>query len=405
MPVRSKELQAWIDAQGTPEGVYGAVRDLSGKLREELLQEALSIDQIAQKFDEKNGLEPKTKEIAALKAYCSFPEIMGPVSMELAGWHERNVPSSNIIDSSALFKAVSPEQYGKKRPFHHQKAIASRSTVYIDYTGEELCQFDWDVLHYLICCSRDAFNVPHTITPLNMVKTLGLPINGQSYEQIFDSVVRLFEGSIYVQNTPKTGNNNFVIGRRRRTARGQVMGLHLISDYRWNQGQSLTFVLDSKLIKLFGNSEYGLIDWEKRRQLKHNDLAKKLQSMFSGQRDNLLKYQVSIIKDRSGLCSEMKSFTMKLIKALNLLCEKDVIKAYWISKPTRGFAETKMLYVWWREIPPQCEIPVERGTYTDQQVLAQNGFVPPVKQRHKRKLEHPDVEAQPIKPAQIELDL
>ena len=322
MPVRSKELQAWIDAQGTPEGVYGAVRDLSGKLREELLQEALSIDQIAQKFDEKNGLEPKTKEIAALQAYCSFPEIMGPVSMELAGWHERNVPSSNIIDSSALFKAVSPEQYGKKRPFHHQKVIASRSTVYIDYTGEELCQFDWDVLHYLICCSRDAFNVPHTITPLNMVKTLGLPINGQSYEQIFDSVVRLFEGSIYVQNTPKTGNNNFVIGRRRRTARGQVMGLHLISDYRWNQGQSLTFVLDSKLIKLFGNSEYGLIDWEKRRQLKHNDLAKKLQSMFSGQRDNLLKYQVSIIKDRSGLCSEMKSFTMKLIKALNLLCEK-----------------------------------------------------------------------------------
>ena len=183
------------------------------------------------------------------------------------------------------------------------------------------------------------------------------------------------------------------------------MGLHLISDYRWDQGQSLTFVLDSKLIKLFGNSEYGLIDWEKRRQLKHNDLAKKLQSMFSGQRDNLLKYQVSIIKDRSGLSSEMKSFTMKLIKALNLLCEKDVIKAYWISKPKRGFAETKMLYVWWREIPPQHEIPVERGSYTDQQILAQNDFVTPIKQQHKRKPKCSDVEVQPTQPAQIELDL
>lgn len=183
------------------------------------------------------------------------------------------------------------------------------------------------------------------------------------------------------------------------------MGLHLVSDYRWNQGQDLTFVLDSKLIKLFGNSEYGLIDWEKRRQLKHNDLAKKLQNLFSGQKDNLLKHQVATIKERSGLTADMKGFTLSLVRALNLLCEKDVIKAYWISKPKRGFAESKMLYVWWREIPPQHEIPVERGSYTDQQILAQNGFVPTVKQQHKRKPKHPDIEAQPIKPAQIELDI
>lgn len=401
--MRSKELQNWIDAQGTPEGVYEAVKELSDKLRDELLHEALSIESIAQKFDKDNGLDPETKEIAALKAYCSFPEVMGPVSMELAGWHEGNVPSSNIIDSSALFKAIPPKQYGKKRPFHRQEVIASRSTVYIDYTGEELCQFDWDVLHYLIWCSRGAFNAPHSITPIKMIKTLGLPICGQSYDQIFASVVRLFEGAIYVQNTPKSGSNNFVIGRR--TARGQVMGVRLISDYTWDQGRDLTFTLDSKLIKLFGNSEYGLIDWEKRRQLKHNDLAKKLQNMFSGQKDNLLKHQVATIKERSGLTADMKGFTLSLVRSLNLLCEKDVIKAYWISKPKRGFAESKVLYVWWREIPPQCEIPLERGSYMDQQILIQNGSASPVKPKDKKKPKHPDIEVQPIQPAQIELDL
>ena len=58
--------------------------------------------------------------------------------------------------------------------------------------------------------------------------------------------------------------------------------MRLIQNYSWFRGLEISFELDPHIRSLVGHNEYGLIDWESRKKLQENDLAKKLQALFSG---------------------------------------------------------------------------------------------------------------------------
>lgn len=350
--VRSPELADWI-ASRSPEELVRSLNEMPNKLRQELLAEALQDDRVR---DSINSLPDAVKDIGALRKYCSLPDIYGYVKLELPGMNDGNVPSSNIIDTSSLFH-VQKKRCPERPMFHHER-IASRSTTVIEYTGEALYQGDWGVLHSLISISHDAFDVPHSIEAKKILSILGLSDGGYNYDKLLTSLRRLAEASIYVENRSATGMNNITIGRSEGNARQKdVVVLHLLKDFQWLRGgNKIIFSLDRRLVRLFGNGEYGLIDWDKRKRIRNNELALKLQNLISGQKANQQFHNVAKILTLSGLSCNMAEFTRLLVKALTQMVTAGIIGAFWISKPKRGEgAEKKVLCIWKKDGPSKSE--------------------------------------------------
>ena len=365
---RSEELQRWLDTlDGEPDGVRGALRGLDAGLREELMREALTDDRIAdlKAKMENTALYAPNVELVLLEHYLRQPGVLSPVTLCLKGMTDRHLPSSNIIDTSALF-GVAARQLCGNRPLLDHQVVASRSNVRIEYTGKRLYQSDWDVLHTLIRQSQDAFDRRHDIQPSRLLELLGLSKGGSCYDILEQTVNRLREGYLYVA---VEGKNPMHLGKGPEGRYKASTGLNLIKDFTWyrgDEGEKLTFVIDSRIARLFSNSEYGLVDLEKRKLLRSNELAKKIQSLISGQMSNCQHHRMSKLLALTGLQSDMAHFTAHVLKALQVLVSAGIITAYWLSRPPRGQAQDKILVIWKERGASRDEpIPKGKGTYGD----------------------------------------
>lgn len=366
--MRSKGLQSWIDERKTPDNIKADLINLPEALRQELLAEALKDWEIRESYDSSEGvLDRRARELIALSSFCARPEILGPVPLRLDGLNDGNAPSSNILDTSALFCVFSNKRSGLSRPVLRNVVVASRETTKIVYCGQELYQFDWDVLHCLLCFSKDCFNGICVVKPIDVLKKIGLRPTGPAYDALWESLRRLFEASLWVENTPKTGKNRFVLGKPTgKSQRMSFLGVRLIDSLYWNRGQELSFSLDSRLIKLYGNHEYGLVDWERRRSLGRNELAKKLQCLFAGQQSNQQFHRVDKIISICGVSSSAKRFIQSLTAALQALIKNGIICAYWISRPARGDGANRVLCIWQKKAPEATEAIFQKpGSYFD----------------------------------------
>ena len=73
--------------------------------------------------------------------------------------------------------------------------------------------------------------------------------------------------------------------------------LTLLGHYSWRRGYLISYSLDARLSMLFGNFEYGLVDWETRNRMGKNEMAKKLQCLFSGQKANQQFHKAAKVRD------------------------------------------------------------------------------------------------------------
>ena len=362
--MRSPELQQWIKSKPTAEIASDTIDELPPVLRKELLQEALKECEINQTYETARHLgkdSQKWREDMALRSFCKLPQFRGSVALDLPGWNDGNTPTSNIVSNSGLFGVQTSQNSGEKRPYLRNAQIACRANVAIKYKGEKLYQFDWDVWHQLICISRNNLGVPHSVDCRELLRRMGLTGTGPNIASLKQTIVRLRAAYIYVEYNSKSGKNTFKIGSTR--VKDFQAGLNLVADHIWLDGH-ISFTLDYRLCRLFGNREYGLVDWEKRKKLKRNDLAKWLQNYYSSQSSNQQFDRVDRLKLLTGLTSSIKDFTRLLENALNLLLQHEVIRAYWISKPKRGCLEERSICIW-RDIPPASsdEIPATKGEF------------------------------------------
>ena len=362
--MRSPELQQWIKSKPTAEIASDTIDELPPVLRKELLQEALNECEINQTYETARHLgkdSQKWREDMALRSFCKLPQFRGSVALDLPGWNDGNTPTSNIVSNSGLFGVQTSQNSGEKRPYLRNAQIACRANVAIKYKGEKLYQFDWDVWHQLICISRNNLGVPHSVDCRELLRRMGLTGTGPNIASLKQTIVRLRAAYIYVEYNSKSGKNTFKIGST--SVKDFQAGLNLVADHIWLDGH-ISFTLDYRLCRLFGNREYGLVDWEKRKKLKRNDLAKWLQNYYSSQSSNQQFDRVDRLKLLTGLTSSIKDFTRLLENALNLLLQHEVIRAYWISKPKRGCLEERSICIW-RDIPPASsdEIPATKGEF------------------------------------------
>lgn len=368
---RSDALNEWIAKHSTSEGLIEDLPNLSPSLKKELLREALELNiDIRQNYENRDGSVKAIRDQIALVAYCKTKEVFGNVSLDIPLLNSTNTLSFNILDNSSLFGVFIPNI--QERRYFRNEVLACRKNVAIEYTGQALYQFDWDVFHMLITLAQGDFSKAHTTTPSEILHRLGLTAGGENYVRLEQTMIRLYETGLYIHRLDADGQDVVVVGRKMAAlspSQRNYKTMRLIQNYSWFRGLEISFELDPQIRSLVGHNEYGLIDWESRKKLQKNDLAKKLQALFSGH-ENMQNHSLAKLKEWSGLSSEWKEFSRQLKKALNELIRYDIIHSYWLYKPSRGEIEKRYLRIW-RKKPPsgQEPIPKEKGDYFTKDII------------------------------------
>lgn len=355
--MRSQDLQSWIDEQETPKKVAQEFTKLPESLFFELLGEALEIPEIKAAYA---SWPENRRDERAIRKYCQGMGIMGKLHLQLPGKNDGNTTSPNYINTSSLFKAGRFNVTDDTRPSVYMEPIVCRSGIDIRYSGELLTQYDWDVLQALTDLSGCRYNELCHVNAIEILRHLGREIGGWEYDKLEKSLVRLANASIYIKKTAAKDPNT---SRNRPRIVGVIRFLNHMSWMRGQEDAEVFFSLDRYYGYLSGYG-YALVDWDKRKLLHKNELAKKLQVLFMGHADNAQFHSIPKLIELCGYTSTVTKFTESLKVALDQLIKANIIHSYWISRPKRGESDKKVCGVWVKGAPDEANpIPSRAGVF------------------------------------------
>jgi hypothetical protein len=220
-----------------------------------------------------------------------------PVS--LPEWPESKRGTPNTFLRSALFSAVQ----SKDRLDFKKEVLASQAGIIVTYTGQQLNQEDLTVWETLVHLSREEpMETVCEFTAYEILKVLKLPDNGDSYDRLHDTIIRLVACAVEIRHAGST-----------------YTGSLIYSSIRDDETKFYRIQLSRDLIKLYGKTEWTAVNWEQRSALRRKPLALALHGYFSTHKkpypikiETLLKFSGSRNKILAG-------FKQKLIKALDEL--------------------------------------------------------------------------------------
>lgn len=256
----------------------------------------------------------KIKELAARKlaeGKAKPPPKAKQLSLEL--WPEavRGVP--NAVLRGALFRVAKEREYHKERTL-----IASTSEHEIHYRGETLNQTDLDVWETLLHLARlQPLETQVEFTAHALLKVLGRSTAGTQHELLKEQIARFIGGVVEITWV-----------KERKT----FMGALVSSAFRDDETGHWVVKFNTDMHNLYGmGSTY--IDWEQRKALGKNNLAKWLHGNYASN-VAILDYKVETIRNLSGSTSELRRFRQTLRAALDELVNIGAIRSWSIDPKT-----------------------------------------------------------------------
>lgn len=260
-------------------------------------------------FEENIALaKARTKAVAA-KATSSAKAKQ--LSLEL--WPEavRGVP--NAVLRGALFRVAKEREYHKERTL-----IASTSEHDIRFMGTTFNQTDLDLWETLLHLARlQPLGTEVEFTAHSLLKELGRGTGKSQHEQLKEELMRLIGGVVEITWVKEK----------------KAFGGALVSSYfRDDETGRYVVKFNNDMTKLYGmGSTY--IDWEQRKALGKNNLAKWLHGNYASN-VTILDYKVETIRVLSGSGSSLKEFRRKLKAALDVLVDIGAIRSWSIDPKT-----------------------------------------------------------------------
>lgn len=252
-------------------------------------------------------------------------------------WDEIKRAIPNHLAHSSLF---APIKAGKRKR-HDKIELASRSDVKIIYSGPQLDEFDRDVFMQLIF---EALKVPIGariyINRADFIRSIGRAERGSFYYKRFHAAMgNLFEASLFVET------KRYQLGK----AHARESWLHLITSADFDEESGAYYAsLDPRLVEMFSNQEFSLIDWHQRIRIGHDakqaDMAKWLQCLIATSRDPIHRHQVLNLKAWMAYSGRLRDYRKALLEALTELERLAVIAAPRFETGQRG----QDLVVWHR---------------------------------------------------------
>lgn len=249
-----------------------------------------------------------------------------PKQMFLPGFDIGAMP--NHLNRSSL---IAPIARGKRKT-HSQTVMVTRSDCVLEYSGQQLDEADGDLIMALIAFAR-----PYalgTSVPLNRKELLRKikpgGIGRTQYEWLHSAIKRLREGVIFLEARKPDGSTRYKIGH--------MHSFSIVKELDYNEETEVyTYMMDPRWMQLFGNREYGLIDFEKRLQIGRNqDMAKTLQRLVATSSDPVQRYALDWLKAKMDYSSPMRKFKEALTAAADELTRLEIIAKGCIEDSTKG---------------------------------------------------------------------
>lgn len=228
------------------------------------------------------------------------------LSLELWPNSVRGVP--NAVLRGSLFSVSRTRVTTKKR-----ELLAAVEGIEIRFKGERFNQHDLDLWEMLLHLARlQPLGDRVEFSAYALLKELGRGVSGREHEELKEDISRLLGGVVEITwtETAKT-----FIG-------------HLVQQaYRDEKTQRYVVIFDQKMLSLYEGG-YSLIDWERRKALKSNSLAKWLQGFYASHAQPYA-YKVQTIKSLCGSATgRLPDFRRLLRSALDELVAVGSIKSW-----------------------------------------------------------------------------
>lgn len=209
--------------------------------------------------------------------------------------------SPNCFLRSALFGVV---QKGYRLTLKNQ-LVFSQNGIGILYTGEQLDQFDFDVLHIILAAaSRNWQGFEASMVMRKIVLQLGRKANRDSYARVTVSLNRMLDAIVEIRHEDRHFKGTIISAIGDRASKPSQEPLHVS--------------IDPKIANLFGQDGWTLINAQERRQLP-GDLAKWLHAFYSSHAKPFPMKVETLHHLCWSQCIELKKFRYELRQALKRL--------------------------------------------------------------------------------------
>jgi len=259
-----------------------------------------------------------------------------PHQMFLPGFNVGVMP--NHLGRSSL---IAPIARGRRK-FHRQAVMVTRRDCVLEYTGEQLDEADGDIIMALIYFAQP--QALGTAVPLNRAQLLRKLKRGtgkHDYEWLHRRIKALIEATLFLEARRRDGSTKYCIGG--------TVAFRIISAFNYDDvTETYTYTLDPRWVRMFGNREYSLIDWDKRMQIgRGQDMAKTLQRLVATSADRVQRYALEWLKAKMEYSGRMRDFREAINRAVSELVRLEIIVIGRIEDSTRG---KEQLSVW---LPPR----------------------------------------------------
>lgn len=250
-----------------------------------------------------------------------------PQQMFLPGMDEFMRAMPNHIARSSLFAPVAP---GRKK-IHDGTVLVSRGDAVIRFKGKQLDEAQADVwMQAMHEANKQPLGKPVIINRAAFLTAIGRSTQGENYKWLHRAMEDLAFAMLVIEVTTQDGKPKIAIGKTR--------ALHMIEGFDYDdETETYTLRIDPRWRVMYGNREFALIDWDKRRQFGlHQNMAKALQRLVATSADPLQRYALDWLKGKLEYSSPMRKFREALGSACKELERLEIVSAWRIQISTKG---------------------------------------------------------------------
>jgi TrfA protein len=250
-----------------------------------------------------------------------------PRQMFLPGMDAFMRAMPNHIARSSLFAPVARG----RRKLHDGSILPSRGDAEIRFSGKQLDEAQADAwMQAMKEAQHQPLGMPVVINRVEFLRAIGRTNTGPNYKWLHRTMQDLAFAMLVIEVTKADGKSKLSIGRTR--------ALHLIAGFDYDEDrEDYTLTIDPRWHAMYGNREFALIDWDKRRAFGRNqDMAKTLQRLVATSANPVQRYALDWLKDKMEYSGRLRDFRAAVDRACTELEWLEIIAAHKIEDSTKG---------------------------------------------------------------------
>jgi len=342
------EYEEWTKRLGSKEAVIKALKGAPLSIKTTLLSFALENPEAYKCYEKLRKAYPNSDfaEFYAMREFVESPAfIIGHPQLPPK---PTGLLASPISFNTGLLFIASNNKI--ERRYRKNEIVVDTPTIQVLCTGEELRRDEYDYYLELIEQSKNGYGEYLEVNIGEFLKNAGKPTGGDNRRRMIESLERMYNTSVTIKLLEKQGEKEIATYHK----------FHLIEELSYQGmrslytgesekiGKTVRVRMNTKTIKLFGRSQYALLDRDKRNSIK-SQTAKLIYDMIGAEKKQ--PYQVLRLERLAKACGVnlnanshiMRQFKARIRAALIELLNLKLLQEVRIPTGHKSTNDTKVL--------------------------------------------------------------